>query len=516
MSMEVTAMHGRRLIATGLLAALSVSAFSQGDPKTIEKIVDEGKNRNQVTKHLWHLTKNIGPRLTGSQSLERAQQWAMKRFTDFGLKNVHLEEWGEVQVGFQRGLKQSARMVSPTQRDFEFTSPAWSPGTDGPLRGRAVMEPENEEAFEKVKGDLKGAWVIMRSQAGMRTRNAGATDSGVAKLLDEAGIAGRVFGTQNERVHTSGNMNITWDNLPTRRVVMIRKSDRDAVVAELEAGKKVELEIEMEQRFLKGPIKQYNVIADIPGTEFPDEYVIVCGHLDSWDGPGSEGACDNGTGSVVAIEAARILMAAGVKPKRTIRFILWSGEEQGLHGSRRYVEMHRDKMDKISMVWNDDGGTNYQGGAQALAEAAEMLREAIKPTQEAFPNLPMRIDVVERIPRGGSSDHAPFNVVGTPGFFTIESGRADYGHVWHTQNDKYEYAIPEYLVQSSTNAAIVAFNIAQADKLLPRVTVEGTPGLPVGMSHNWLARDGDVFSCGHMHEDEVIEIVMRLLASMRK
>ncbi|MBC8063729.1 MAG: M20/M25/M40 family metallo-hydrolase, partial [Chlorobia bacterium] len=187
-----------------------------------------------------------------------------------------------------------------------------------------------------------------------------------------------------------------------------------------------------------------------------------------WNSPRSQGANDNGTGTVAAMEAARILATSGVKPKRTIRFILWSGEEQGLLGSRAYVEKHKELHDKISAVLNDDGGTNYQGGYQGVEQMKVMMEAAFAPTVKAFPNLPMEFAVGKTMPSGGSSDHAPFNFVGVPGFFTMEKGKADYGFVWHTQNDRYEYAVPEYLIQSSTNHAVVAFNLAEAATMLPR------------------------------------------------
>lgn len=249
---------------------------------------------------------------------------------------------------------------------------------------------------------------------------------------------------------------------------MVRKSDMDKIAANLAAGKDVELEFNLDQKWVKQARPQYNVVAEIKGTEKPDEVVIVSGHFDSWDGPGSQGALDNGTGSCTALEAARILCATGVKPKRTIRFILWSGEEQGLFGSRGYVARHMDEMDKISAVLVDDGGTNYQGGYEGIESQKAIMEAAFAPVVDAFPGLSEVFRSRPQMPRGGGSDHASFNAVGVPGFFTIETGRSDYNYVHHTQHDKYEMAIPEYLVQSSTNHAVVAYNLACLDGLLPR------------------------------------------------
>lgn len=465
-------MHTSRLFLGSIACGCVAMATAQADPATVQRIVQHGKNENQVMRHLWHLCKNIGPRLTGSSKLLKACDWTMLRFKEFGLKNVHLDYWGEIPVGFERGARQTGRMVAPYEWDFEFTTPAWSPGTGIKRRGVAILEPTTMAEYEKVEGRLIGAWII--TQPG--TRPPGSERAQVDALLSKARIAGRVSGSRSDLITTSGRFaGLDFNALPKDVRITVRKKDMDRILYNLERGKEVKLEFDIQQRFVKGPKPVYNVVADIPGTEKPEEVVIVSGHLDSWDGPGSEGACDNGTGTMVALEAARILMATGAKPKRTIRFILWTGEEQGLHGSRAYVQRHRDKLDKISAVFVDDGGTNYQGGLTCTAAMEPLLKEALQPAMTAFPEFPMRIQVVERLPRGGGSDHAPFNAVGVPGFFWTESGRANYQHIWHTQNDKFEEAIPEYLVQSSVNTAAAAYILACAETLLPREQPSAAP-----------------------------------------
>lgn len=469
-------MSFRRFSLFALALLVPAWSLSQADPVVIDKLVDEGKNRNQVMNHLKYLTKNIGPRLTGSPQLQKACEWTAKKFREYGLKNVHLEQWGEVPVGFERGRRQVARMVKPYERELEFTTPSWTAGTNGPVRGKAVLAPKTMAEFEKAKANLKGAWLVDSGPARFRPPTEESAD---AKALREAiaasGMAGRVFASRNDLVITSGSWsNLKWEELPKDVRIIVRKKDMDSITYNIEKGNQVELEFDIQQRFVKGPVPVYNVIADIPGTEKPEEIVIVSGHLDSWDGPGSEGALDNGTGTMVALEAARLLMKSGAKPKRTIRFIMWTGEEQGLHGSRRYVEMHKDEMDKHSAVFVDDGGTNYEGGLICTKDMEPMLREAIAPAQKAFPDLPMEIRVVERMPRGGGSDHVPFNGVGVPGFFWMETGRSDYGYVHHTQHDKYEMAIPEYLIQSATNAACASYIVACAETMLPRAQAAST------------------------------------------
>ncbi len=474
-------MRSRFPVIGFFLVIAAGSAIGQADPATIEKIVDEGKNRNQVVQHLTYLTKKIGPRLTSSPQLQKACEWTERKFKEFGCQNVHLEQWGVFPVGFDRGKKQIGRMIAPDKVDFQFTTSSWSPGTRGLVRGLAIKEPESMEEFSKVKDKLKGAWVIVTKARQVRRRgDPPPVPTETETAISGAGIAGRVFGSTNDLVITSGLYKIEWGKLPTEVRVMVRKKDMDAILAGISSGKDVTLEFNLENKFIKGPRPIYNVVAEIPGTEKPDEIVIIGGHLDSWDGPGSEGAQDNGTGTMVALEAARILCKAEAKPKRTIRFILFTGEEQGLLGSIEYVKQHTSETDKISAAFVDDGGTNYEGGVSCIASMESMLKEAIEPASKAFPEMPMSIGVVAAMRQGGGSDHASFNAVGVPGFFWSELGRGNYGFVHHTQNDRLETAIPEYLVQSSTNSAAAAYVLACSPTLLPRAPKPPAP--PSGSS----------------------------------
>jgi carboxypeptidase Q len=501
-----------------ILCAMPAFASAQADRGDIDRIIEIGKDKNQVMLHLRKLTE-IGPRVTGSPTLAKAQQWAMGNFKKWGLKNVHLEQWGDVPVGFERGKRQVGRMVSPTSRDFQFTTMNWMPGTDGLKQGAAVRAPKTMDEFQANRSKYKGAWILMDTQAAIR--GVTLTDDDLKRALDGAGILGRIVSAADERVHSHGTWrDKTFENRPKDVIISVRKSDFVAVSEAIDAGKNPKLAFDIEVKWIKGPVPQYNVVADIPGTEKPEEMVIVCGHLDSWNSPGSQGANDNGTGSVTAIEAARILAMSKVKPKRTIRFILWSGEEQGLLGSRAYVEKHKADQDKISAVLNDDGGSNYHGGYQGIASMKEMMEKAFAPTVKAFQNLPMEFSVQPTMPSGGSSDHAPFNWAGVPGFFTLEKGKQDYGFVWHTQNDRYEYAVPEYLIQSSTNHAVVAFNLAQAETLLPRApkpvarTVD-LNGPAVGADHMY---ESPELHAGkdHDHEDDwVLELRDRFKRQMQ-
>jgi carboxypeptidase Q len=480
----------KRISFAIIALAMGGNIFAQGDAGTISKILEEGKTRNKARIHLETICEQIGPRLTSSIALEVGQQWAMEQFKSFGCLNVRLEKWGEFPVGFDREKSgHVGRMTAPFNREFQFTTPSWTPGTKGLQKGGVVMEPTTVEEVTRNSAKYNGAWMILAATPPTPRPAGGVSDvagrpaptpqtaaelrNAIRAAAFKAGIKGTVAGSRNELVVTGGQHRIEWDKLPTETRITVRKSDYDAIVGAMTERKNVELQFDIKQSFRKGPIAISNVIAEIPGTEKPEEVVIVSGHFDSWDGPGSQGALDNGTGSSVTLEAARILMASGAKPKRTIRFILWSGEEQGLFGSVGYVKSHAPDMDKISCCLVDDGGTNYWGGFVGIESQRSMFQPSIDSLNEAFKDLPMVFKAQATMPRGGGSDHASFNAVGVPGFFTMETGVSDYTYIHHTQNDKLQAAINAYMVQSSTAAALTSYNIACAPTLMPRAPKPG-------------------------------------------
>ena len=489
------------------LAMMALSGTqASADQATIDALIREGKDHSQVMSRLTELCTKYGARLTGSPRLSAAQGWALGHFRKMGLKNVHLDEWGETPVGFDRGPNNSARMVTPDEVvPLVFTTNCWTNGTNGVVKAEAVLCPATPEAIEEAKASLTGKWVVIPAPdlpagagagpgAGRPRRPDSAPAGTPAGTPPAAGaaapappqrptfapdprlaaleglpIAGVVRGSRNELVITAGRWaDKTYASHPGKPSILVRKSDCDKIAYEVAQGQRPMLEISADNRWYPGPVKQYNVVADLVGTEKPDEMVIVSGHFDSWNGPGSQGACDNGTGSMTAMEAARILTKVGARPKRTIRFILWSGEEEGLYGSAGYVKRHPDELPRISAVLVDDGGTNYHGGFQGIASQRAIMEAAFAPVVRAFPDMPMVFDTRDRMPRGGGSDHASFNAVGVPGFFTIETGTSNYTYLHHTQHDNLSQAIPKYLVQSSVDHAVVAFTLANLPDLLPR------------------------------------------------
>lgn len=542
-----------------------VPAIPMGDASSIAIILKEGKDNNKVMEHITHLTKKIGHRLTGSTNLETANRWCAAQYESWGLSNVQVEQWGEVTTRFDRGpstvklvIKSTPRPARParpapdanagagagavvgaaaggsagapaeqpptsdapppaptysTLKELQFTTLAWTKGTNGVVRGPVIWMPENEKEYAELKdaGKLKGAWILVKAAPpeGRRGVQEGMSATFSQKLearkdvaegkkkLEELpikqrialeGIAGFISSSRDERVSTTGAPG--WrerkvDEIPDDVSIVVRRSDYDAINSRVADGEAVEIEADLQHTFTAGPIPVYNTIAEIRGSEKPDEVVIVSAHLDSWNGPGSEGCTDNGTGSSVVLEAARILSQAiknGAKPpKRTIRFANWTGEEQGLLGSKGYIEKHKDELLKsVSACFVDDGGTNYEGGLVCIAEQMDYMAAATAPmnnvfysdTDKKWMNVNVKKGANGRGPGGGSSDHASFNRVGIPGFFWDEVGRADYGYGWHTQNDKLDLAIPEYLVQSSTCMAVTAYNLACAPEMLPRAKKE--------------------------------------------
>ncbi|TAJ21336.1 MAG: M20/M25/M40 family metallo-hydrolase [Planctomycetota bacterium] len=443
---------------SGLVLLAAAPLHAQRDA-TVERVLELGKSDNRVEEHLEYLTRTIGPRLTSSSNLTRACEWARAKFASFGLR-AHMEPWGEWPVGFDRHFMRGA-MVAPTRTDFVFTTPSWTPGTSGPTRGRAVLEPLTAAEADALAAE-PAVWLVRRARnEGPKGDEKKAID---AKLADLP-LLGEVRGT-GDLVITSGNQNITWDKLPTRVKVTLRKDQHVDLLQRLTEGQPVELEFDLDQRFVRGPIALYNVWADLVGSEKPDEFVIVGGHIDSWDG--AQGAQDNGTGVSTTLEAARLLSAAGAKPRRTIRFMLWSGEEQGLLGSEAWVKSHMELMPKISAVLVHDAGTNYLSGLAGPPALMADLKWATTPLFDLDARFPFNVRENKGLSAFGASDHASFTAQGVPGLFWAQDGETSYDYVHHTQHDTFENARQDYQRHSSIVAAVTAYNLASLDHMLDR------------------------------------------------
>lgn len=471
------------LVALAVAAGFVATAWAEDTSKEVSpeiaKVLELGAQDSQVMPLLDHLVNQIGPRLTGSHNIARAYEWTKGQFQSFGLSNVHTETWGKYDVGFDRaGPSTGTAFVSGADaevpaRAITIGSFAWTAGTDGPARGQAIWEPRNDAEYDAVKGQLKGAWLVSRSGRNMPFGDAMAgrgsrkERQAFRKKLEDAGILGFVRGMQSDLILTDGRPDgLTMDKLPKIPSVNTTHDDWKFVSDHLKAGHKVELELDVKNRFFDGPVEHKNVIADIPGTEKPDEFVIVGGHLDSWDG--ATGTTDNGTGVATTLEAARLLAKAGARPKRTIRFILWSGEEQGLLGSESYVKTHKAELPKVSCILIHDGGTNYVSGIGLTKAMYPVAAPALHALEGLDKDMPFKVKKVKTLPFGVGSDHDSFLAKGVPGFFWQQEGRQDYDHEHHTQYDTFSAAIPEYQRHSARTIAAGALAIANLDQLLPR------------------------------------------------
>lgn len=444
-------------------------------------IVAASRESNRVMAHADYLTNAVGPRLTGSESLVRACEWAASEFERFGLQNVHLEKWGEVPVTFERGPWFGAMLWQDGDVEhrvvLEFNTPSWSAGTKGLRRGRAIALPTTEEEFAKVEGDLRGAWVIVppssRGARGRRGAPGGEEEAprfDALRACENAGILGTVTVSRDEYLRTGASRRVNWrqvsmDDLPQLVEITLVPDQFETLTAMLGDGAAVDLEFLVQNRFRPGPVPFYNVVADIPGTEKPDEFVLVGGHIDCWDG--ANGACDNASGCATAMEAARLIMAAGVKPKRTIRFVLWSGEEQGLLGSAAYVRQHESELPKISAYLNHDSGTNTVSGLSCTEAMKAALDVAFAGADTIDSNKDFEIQVVDGL-RGGGSDHSSFIRAGVPAWSWRLSGDHPYGHIWHTQHDLYDEIVEDSQRHSAVMIAVGAVGIADLDGLLSR------------------------------------------------
>ncbi len=456
----------------------SPDVASVGNETAVEKLIEIGEEDNRVMDVLHHVVNVIGPRLSGSHNDHVACEWAKEQFESFGLKNVVMEEAGEFPVGFNRG-PWSGKMTSPEELVLEFGTPAWSAGTRGTVRGPAMLPPTELEGADSAA--YAGAWMVMPGQGRRRMpREQRQQQAEIRRFLEEAGVAGFITSTRNDYIQTLGSVRgLDWENLPTIPRIYLLKSHYESIVEKLNADEAVELQFDIRNYFERGPAKFYNVYADLVGTEFPDEYVVVGGHIDSWDG--ATGTTDNGMGTATTVEAARMLVAAGAKPRRTIRFMLWSGEEQGLLGSRAYVEKYPELMESISAVLVYDGGPNAVASLPTTEAMHPQMEKAFSRVFGLHPELPFELKMSNNgLPRGAGSDHLSFIREGVPGFFWDQQGKANTWHGIHTQFDTYDLAIPEYLEHSTLVIALAALGVADLDNLLDRTGMEASGGRSAG------------------------------------
>jgi hypothetical protein len=471
-------------------AQVDVGLGQAADRAAIDAIVREGREHPRVAADLQHLVDVIGPRLTGSAGMRRANDWTATKFREYGADSTWLEPWAFGQA-WERG-PMTLTLVAPYRQQLTGYSWAWAPGTRGPVAGDVVYVDSRtgDDFARRFAGKLAGKWVMTSPPAPVLNPDAGPTradsvarDSALRAmyappadpevqrflaslpaLLAEEKIAGAVRDGAKEFAL------LTMSGSPGRvspyPAVVVPHESYALFHRLLAAGQPVRLEANIANSLSADSVTVYNTIAEIRGSERPDEVVLLGAHLDSWDLGG--GATDNATGSIAVLEAARILRASGVKPKRTIRFALFSGEEQGLYGSARYAAAHVAELPKFQAVLVLDNGTGRITGMalQGRNELYDAWRALFAPITELGP-------FKVREGNKGGTDHLSFLRYGVPAFNYDQLSRG-YDHTHHSQVDTYDHVVVGDVQQAATVMAATAYQLANLPALLPRNPAPGT------------------------------------------
>jgi hypothetical protein len=459
------------------------------DDPVIQAIVALAAADSQVDDHLVALAVEIGPRLTATPQLTEAELWSIDQFEGWGFI-VTREPWGTFPVAFERG-KASGEVIRPERRELEIGTHAWTPGTrgqdgleaGGPVRGQALRYPSDAAALRASKPYLRGAWIMIPHDFARPPKQ---LREQIERAFEQAPIAGLVYAAgapDDTRIETHGHHALDPDKLPTRVEVHLRGDQQHELLRQMDAGVYVELEFGVANRLLPGPVPVHNVIAELPGAERPHERIVVGAHLDSWDG--ASGAIDNATGVATTMEAARLIATAcaraGVAPRRTLSFQLWSGEEQGLLGSLAWVAAHPDLLAGISAVLVHDEGTNYLSGLAVTPEQHGIMSAVFEPITKLAPEtMPFALTIVEGLPFE-PSDSTSFLRAGVPAFFWAQAGRSDYDRYHHTQYDQPDAVIDEYQRHSALVVAIAAWQLAEAPELIARDNLLPLPRRVLGV-----------------------------------
>lgn len=499
-------------ICTSLFLLMFLPLFLAAQKENIDlsmvyKIKQEGSRGNSIEQLAFGLTDSVGSRLTGSTGNKNGNEWAKKKMEEIGLQNVRIEEARDFSRGGWDNLKTYAAMTEPYYVNFACNPVAWTGSTNGLIKGDVVlMSVQNEATLEQYKGKLAGKIVLMASTAtneinfsplASRYTDDQLKDIATAQApgqgarrppVDTAAMrAQRSLRTKITQLLKSEGAVVILNNsgiynIPRSNGANYKFGDPDPIpelnIPAEDAGRMerllrhksmVKMEIEIQNKFYDSP-KVYNVIGEIPGTDkvLKNEVVLIGAHIDSWNG--GTGAADNGSGCIVMLEAMRILKSLDAAPKRTIRIALWGGEEQGLNGSRGYVEKylmdpqtraHKPDWDKFAGYFNMDNGTGKYRGI--YIQQNELVRDIF--TEWLKPFADMGCSTIS-IRNTGGTDHLSFDGAGLPGFQFIQD-EIEYGRGYHTVMDTYERLILSDLRQNAIITASFAWFAAQRDVKLP-------------------------------------------------
>ena len=505
----------RYAVAALAAAACTLGVYAQD--KVVKSVLEAGRTDNRTMQHADHLANVIGGRIVGSAALTEAEAWVKEQFESWGLE-VLIQDAGEIPVGFNRG-PWSGRMLSEDGFVLHFGTPSYTAGTRGRQMGHVLVEPHSRMEMERMKGALKGAWVLLDAESNgmavdwtpkadslraaiiarnddiarqnmeIRRWNFEHRDSvrqmlpyekGTAlfyKEMVDAGVLGFIRPAKvplQVMYDRAGCFDLTMETLPKVCDICLDEAQYAVIRQKTERKETFFLEFDIRNHFYRGPVKYRNVIGIMRGSKYPKEYVMAGGHLDSYDC--GCGAVDDGNGVSVTMEAARLLAASGAKPKRTLLFCIWTGEEFGLLGSKFFVENKTVPMEAISNYFNRDGGPTMATGISVPAAMYDDFVKVCKPL-EGYSDVPFKVEKREgpagpRPSRAGGSDHAYFAMNGVPTISFRETDprgwNFDYREIWHTESDVYNKLIPEYMEHSAVVTAVVMYGLANLDHLLSR------------------------------------------------
>jgi carboxypeptidase Q len=447
-----------------ILFVFSSGVSAQQDP-VVQKIIEIGKTDNQTMHYQDILCNRIGGRITGSDAYTTACNWAMSELKSWGL-NVRLDEVGEVPVGFNRG-PWFGKMIKPEMKNLEFVTPSYTAGTKGVERGHVVIMPKTDAQFDSMKSKFRGAWVLIDGENTGWPRDRDSVVS-LTKKLTAAGALGTIQLTKVPIRCLDSRCVNSWETLPTLCDIKLVDTQFNEIKSMVEKNEEVVLEFDIRNLFKPGPVKYSSVVATIPGKEYPDEYVVLGAHLDSYDV--ATGAVDNGSGVSPMMEAVRLLMKANAKPKRTIILILFANEERGLIGSKAWVAKNKDLLGKISAMLNKDFGTNPIVGVSVPKVMSDDFKKIVETIQSADLKYPLELtdsSPFRKAGRGGT-DSFSFLMGGVPTPGLRSKGPQVYGKTWHTPADTYDEIIPDAEEDAAVKIALMAYGIANLDHLLPR------------------------------------------------
>jgi carboxypeptidase Q len=477
-------------------AGSSSQTLAVDDP-VLREIWNVALNQSRIEPMAQTLLDSIGPRLTASPGMERAQDWAVRMLSSWGYE-ARTERYGTWE-GWDRGPSH-VDLVAPRVRSLEGRILAWSPGTAGrPVEGGVTYPPaiRSHADWQAFLGTVRGKWVMMsypqptcRTDAqwqefamegsfeGMdRARDAaeaawnsnleatGSQDSrrrDLHRALEEAGAAGIVTSQWTGAYGTTRVFNSYTRSAPTFELGC---EDYGLVYRLAANGQNPILRLTAEARNL-GEVPVFNVLASKRGSELPDEYVMLSAHFDSWEG--GSGATDNGTGSLLMLETMRILAQVYPNPKRTILIGLWSGEEQGLNGSHAFVEDHPDVVAGLQALFNQDNGTgrvvsmSASGFTDASGSLARWLaRVPAEVSRSIDPDFPGQ-------PSGGGTDSSSFVCIGAPGFNLGALNWGYFDHTWHTHRDTFDKLVFDDLRNNAVLTASLVYLASEDDQRVSR------------------------------------------------